>query len=72
MPVLNELFLAFSPANGGIFTHTNTHTHTQFAFILQSTKPITKALVLAKTQIILIVLSENVKIKILPPLQKKI
>jgi hypothetical protein len=57
-----------------IHTHTHTHTHTHpdtnFTFILQSTKPITKALVLVKTQVILIVLSENVRIKILPPLEE--
>jgi hypothetical protein len=47
MSVLTELFLAFSPANGGRFTHTHTH----FTFIRQSTKPIAKALVLAKTQL---------------------
>jgi hypothetical protein len=46
--------------------HHTTHTHTHFTFILQSTKPIINALVLAKKQVILIVLSANMRIKIVP------
>jgi hypothetical protein len=75
MPILNELFLALPPANGGRFTHTHTHTHTHARARARQVYPsvhktTNRSFVLAKTQVILITLSENMRIKIVPPQQK--